>query len=88
MADEPKDDEPLGSEENSDGGTPLPVFHALEEEPSPNFLLNLRRKIYRRSLSSQLASAAWDLPGRVLLEIWNLVLGLVVPIDRNRGDRP
>lgn len=79
--------EPPESQNEEDAGEPLGALRQLEQEPSPNFLIGLRGKIHRRSLASQFASFAWEIPVRLLTEIWGLLLDLVPPDKGTKGGR-
>lgn len=80
--------ESFESENEGDAGEPLAALRQLEQEPSSNFLTGLRRKIHRRSLASQFASFAWEIPARLLTEIWGLLLDLMPPPKAKKAGRP
>ncbi len=88
MPDESENGEAVGSgQAPDDPGPRLAILREIEVEPSRNFLRTLRRKIYRRSAISQVASAAWDLPARVFLEVLGMLLDFVSPSITKKGDR-
>ena len=71
--------------DDQDAGQPIAALSALEYETSPGFLSRVRRKIYRRTAYSQLASFAWHLPRMLLVEFLQLVGDLLNPRGPTKG---
>ena len=55
------------------GDQPIRVLRDQEREPSPDFMNKIRRRIYRRTAGSQLASYSWHLPKMILIELARLI---------------
>ena len=56
---------------------PLAVLAGLAEETSPEFTNQVRIKIHRKVVTSQLASFWWEVPRIVFGEFWLLITSLV-----------
>lgn len=70
MSDDRSDrDAPLPPPDEIDPGEPVAVLADLREPVSTGFLDRVQRKIERRSLANEFASASWYFPVLVLLEI-------------------
>ena len=54
-------------------GQRIPALLEQEHETSPDFVDRVRRKIYRRTATSQLASYSWHLPKTILIELASLL---------------
>ena len=52
-----------------DPGPPIRALRDLEREPSPRFIERLRRRIHRRTTTTQLVSYSWHMPIVVLAEM-------------------
>ncbi len=52
---------------------PIRALREQEHETSPDFMGRVRRKIYRRTAVSQVASYSWHLPKVVLMEVARLL---------------
>ena len=50
-------------------GQPAEELRTLEDAPSPQFLLGVRKKIDRRRTTGQLVSFSWNLPKVILMEM-------------------
>ena len=51
----------------------IPALMEQEHETSPDFVDRVRGKIYRRTVTSQLASYSWHLPKMILIELASLL---------------
>ena len=65
-------------------GQPIRVLIDQEQEPSPHFIEQVRRKIYRRSAASQLASYSWHLPKIILMEMVRVFSHLLKAFGTNK----
>lgn len=52
---------------------PIRALPSQEHETSPDFLARIRRRIYRRAATSQLASYSWNVPKLILIEMVSLL---------------
>ena len=62
-----------------DAGQPIVALLDLEQATSPDFMTRVRRRIFRRTAVSQVASYSWNLPGVILLEMAS-VLGHLIKV--------
>ena len=69
--------------ENDD--TPIAALADLESPVSPGFLRKIRRSIYRRTATAQLAHFSWTLPGAILLEFLSIIVHLFAVVDGKKG---
>ncbi|HSU59760.1 MAG TPA: hypothetical protein VLI55_10640 [Bryobacteraceae bacterium] len=69
MPDEERQDEPIAA------------LKDLQQETSSIFLTGIRRRIYRRTAASQVASFSWQLPKTVLVELGKMFGELVKSIS-------
>ena len=72
---------------DQDLGEPIADLLDLEQDTSPTFLQVVRRKIHRRSMTSQFASFSWHLPKMILVEFWNMLVQLLNPRATQKGGR-
>ncbi len=56
-----------------DTGEPIRLLLDQQLEPSAHFVEKIRRRIYRRTAASQLASYSWHLPKVMLVEMFSVV---------------
>lgn len=75
-------------DKNGDPGEPVAGLTEMEIEPSAGFLLRLRDKIERRSLSTHFLALAWYVPKMVILEFVTIVFYFFGPADDRKGDKP
>jgi hypothetical protein len=66
-------------------GDPVRRLSEFEEPVRRGFFGRLRRKIERRSLTSQLLGFSWHLPLTILLEFLGMFFQLVVPEKHGEG---
>jgi hypothetical protein len=66
------------------GDRPIRVLADQEYEPSADFVAKVRRKIYRRTAASQLASYSWHLPKVILVELARLIGHFVNAFGTNK----
>lgn len=76
----PPDDEPV------DAGEPIAVLADFDEPVSTGFLTRLRRKIDRRVLTSQFATATWEMPKIILIEFLGMIFEMFQPRTVDKGD--
>ena len=69
-------------------GQPIRVLFDQELEPSPRFLEKVRRRIYRRTTASELASYSWNLPKLILMEMVGLIGHLVKAFGTSKEPKP
>jgi len=55
------------------GDQPIRALIDQEDQPSPDFMAKVRRRIYRRTTASQFASYSWHLPKVILVELARLI---------------
>jgi hypothetical protein len=67
-------------------GEPVRLLLEQEREPSSDFLGRIRRRIHRRSATSQFAAFSWHLPKAVLLEMINVFGHIFSALDGRRRD--
>lgn len=60
--------------DNSAAGEPIASLSELEQEVSPQFLASVRKKIYRRTATNQMAAFSWNLPKVILTEMIRLAV--------------
>ena len=69
-----------------DFGSPIAILSQLDHEPSPGFLVRVRKKIDRRVMASEFASFSWHIPKLILLEFLGAAFALFRPqTDRKQG---
>jgi len=71
-------------EENA--GEPVRLLQEQEREPSFGFLARVRRKIHRRSATSQFAAFSWHLPRAILIEMISVFAHIFSAMDGRRKD--
>ena len=71
-----------------DDGQPILELAALREPVDPGFTELLRRRIERRMLARDAASASWYLSVMVLLELLMMVAEMLGLSKRRQGDIP
>jgi len=59
---------------------PIRGLAEQELEPSPAFMVRVRRRIHRRSTVSQLASFSWALPKATITEMAGIIRHLFVAL--------
>ena len=72
-------------EEDVDPGTPIEMLAGYEREASSGFLDRLRRKIYRRTTTAQVAIFTWKMPTLVFLELWQILFQILQVKHTNKG---
>lgn len=76
------------SHDDDVAGPPIAELQDLEQETSADFVLRVRRKIHRRTATSQLASFSWNMPRLLLTEIAGLFQHLFSVIGGGKDSRP
>jgi hypothetical protein len=64
-------------------GEPITALNELEQNTSPRFLGNVRKKIFRRMAASEFASFSWQIPRIISIEF----VGMLVEILSAFGGR-
>lgn len=77
MNDEIPRNPPGAPDEDVEAGEPIGTLWQLEQDTSSSFLARIRRRIYRRTTTSQLISVSWHLPGIVFTELLGILVHLV-----------
>jgi len=90
MSDDNQD--PLGPVDNGPGNgadegpdEPIRELMNLERDTSPGFLSRVRRKIYRRSAVSQVATFSWHLPTVILVEMVGILGHILNVLSTRKG---
>jgi hypothetical protein len=65
---------------------PIRELLDLEREPSPGFLERVRRKIYRRSAVSHVATFSWHLPKVILIELVSMLGHVLNAFSARKGN--
>jgi hypothetical protein len=84
MSDDPRNRR-SENEPDIDAGEPVRVLAGLEQEPTATFLHVVRRKIHRRSTTSQFLSFSWKVPQLILLEFWNMLVQILSSRPTQKG---
>ncbi len=63
--------------ETVDPGEPIRPLVDLEQDVSPQFLVTVRKKIYRRTVANQVVAFSWNLPKVIIMELIMLIAHLV-----------
>jgi hypothetical protein len=67
-----------------DPGPPIRALREQEHETSSDFIGRVRRRIYRRTAATQLASYSWDLPKVILFEMAEVFTHLLKTFGSNK----
>ena len=70
-----------------DPGLPIKLLTDAELPPAMDFIGRVRRKIQRRTTTSQFASYTWHMPGMILLEMLSM-FGYVLKASSAPKDSP
>ena len=71
-----------GDEENDE---PIAELRDLEHETSPGFLSRVRKRIYRRTAVSQVATFSWHLPKVILVEMAGMLVHILSALGSRKG---
>jgi hypothetical protein len=64
---------------------PIVALAELEQDISPTFLAVVRKKIYRRTAASQVASFSWNIPRMIFFELANIFTRLLMLAGKRGG---
>ena len=67
-------------------GEPIRELKELELDTSPFFLGTVRKKIHRRTTSSQFLSFSWQMPKTIVLALANLMVHILSGFTVRKGD--
>jgi hypothetical protein len=86
-----QDFEPNGPPSDAEPEGRIAELASLEQDISPNFLVAVRKKIYRRTAVAQAAAFSWNVPKIIFFELLELVGHFINPSAqtqrRKRGSR-
>lgn len=68
-------------------GTPIDLLRSQEEEPDPDFIAGIRRKIHRRAVTAQFATYSWQMPKLVLTEVASVFGYVIRSLASNKDHR-
>ena len=68
-----------------DADEPIGEIASLQEEVPAGFLARLRRRIERRSLTSQIVGFSWEFPKVLLAQLLDFVFSLFTPRQDGGG---
>lgn len=71
---------------NDEAGEPIRTLGELEQDTSPFFLRNIRRRIYRRTAASQLLAMSLELPQIVFIELARMFVQVLNASSTRKGD--
>jgi hypothetical protein len=69
--------------ENED--LPIRALAELESSVSESFLRFIRRKIYRRTATAQLAHFSYSMPVAIFVEFLSIIVHLLAVVDGKKG---
>jgi hypothetical protein len=72
---------------DQDPGPPISILRDQEHESSSDFMQRIRRRIYRRTAASQIASYSWHLPKIVLFEMTEVLAHLLKAFGSKKEPR-
>jgi hypothetical protein len=72
----PETDNPRSFPPDDGEGSPIGQLSALEQDTSSNFVMSVRKRIYRRTAASQFAAFSWNAPIMILMEFWGILADL------------
>lgn len=70
-----------------DPGQPIEDLSGFEYDASSSFLSRIRRRIHRRTATSQIVSFSWSAPFLVLLEFWVALADTLFPKNIGKDQR-
>lgn len=70
-----------------DPGAPVDLLRSQEEEPDPEFIAGVRRKIHRRAVTAQFATYSWQMPKTVLTEVASVFGHIIRTLASNKDPR-
>lgn len=87
MSEENQDSITSGGHGPDDDGLDEPIRELmdLERETTPGFLSRVRRKIYRRTAVSQVATFSWHLPKVIMVEMVDMLGHILNALSTRKG---
>jgi hypothetical protein len=76
---------PSGPAPDDEPDEPVRELMHLERDTSPGFLARVRRRIYRRSAVSHVATFSWHLPRVILIELVSMLGHILNAIGTRKG---
>jgi hypothetical protein len=70
-----------------DTGEPIRILLEQESQPSSGFIAKIRRKVYRRTATSQLAGFSWHLPKVIFVEMLGVFAHLFSAFGTDKDSR-
>jgi len=86
MSEQPSSSSTALPDEDPQAGEPITELKELERETSAFFVRGVRRKIHRRTTTSQLLSFSWQMPGMAFAALGNMVVHILSALTIRRGD--
>ena len=68
-------------------GQPIRILRDQEYEPSTDFIARVRRRIHRRTATSQVASYSWHMPKMILIEMISVIEHLLQAFGTSKEPR-
>jgi hypothetical protein len=84
MSDENENPTP-GVEDTDEPDEPIRELRDLERDTTPGFLSRVRRKIYRRTAVSHVATFSWQIPKVILLEMVGMLGHILNAFSARKG---
>lgn len=75
--------EPEGT--TPDAGEPVEILREFREDVRAEFVAGVRRKIHRTATVAQLADYSWSMPGKILLELIQMLRQLLGAAGQAKG---
>jgi hypothetical protein len=85
MSDQPIPNSSALPDEDPQTGEPIAELKELERETSTFFVRGVRRKIHRRTTTSQLLSFSWQMPGMAFAALGNMVIHILSALTIRKG---
>lgn len=73
-------------DDDSQEEEPIEHLKELEQDTSPFFLTNVRRRIHRRTTASQLLSFSWQLPRIAFVELGSMMAHVLSSLTIRKRD--
>jgi hypothetical protein len=86
MSDQPIPKSSALSDEDPAAGEPIAELKELERETSAFFVRGVRKKIHRRTTTSQLLSFSWQMPGMAFAALGNMVIHILSALTIRKGE--
>jgi hypothetical protein len=86
MSDQPIPNSSVLPDEDPQTGEPIAELKELERETSAFFVRGVRRKIHRRTTTSQLLSFSWQMPGMAFAALGNMIIHILSALTIRRGE--